>query len=417
MTLVFTSVWATARSGRWGSGWDHGEDSSLPSDTVVTSDTTNENDISKKMMHAINYGSLPNHDEPSLTQNYKEEEGVWSLLRSWIPYLFIYFFMAVVAYSYVFEHWTIVDSIYFAVATFTTIGYSDLQPSTIGGQAFTIVFAIYGIIILGVFIGIFGHSVSEARSRAVTKLKKRDQSRLLRLLFHEHHSTKHIMKKDTQLLQDNFINDHHSLVTVCKQVLWEEFPQIGLVTLFAAILGYREGWSLISTVYFTIMSASTTGFGNYVPTTQTDKIYCIFFFPVSVAVFGEVLGKIAGIYIQQKYRRKEQMFLKRAITLCDLNRMDADDDGEVHLSDFLSFMLVALQKVDQESIDELKELFKNLDSNGNGVLDKDDVVAITESSPLYDIQVHLAERHAATVDSEEASNENTSFRLQPMHDV
>jgi hypothetical protein len=325
--------------------------------------------------------------------------------------------MAVVAYSYVFEHWTIVDSIYFAVATFTTIGYSDLYPNTVGGQLFTIVFALYGIIILGVFIGIFGHSVSEAQSRAVKKLKRRDQSRLLRLLFHKHHSTKHMVKKDARFLRDNFITDHQSLLSVCKQVLWEELPQILLVALFAAILGYREGWSITSTIYFTIMSASTTGFGDYSATTQMDKIYCIFFFPISVAVFGEVLGKIAGVYIQLKYRKKEQVFLKRAITLCDLNRMDADDDGEVHLIDFLSFMLVALQKVDQESIDELKELFKNLDSNGNGVLDKDDVIAMTESSPLYEIQTHLAKRDSAIDMSNKATNERESFRLQPLYNV
>jgi hypothetical protein len=200
-------------------------------------------------------------------------------------------------------------------------------------------------------------------------------------------------------------------------VLWEELPQILLVALFAAILGYREGWSITSTIYFTIMSASTTGFGDYSATTQMDKIYCIFFFPISVAVFGEVLGKIAGVYIQLKYRKKEQVFLKRAITLCDLNRMDADDDGEVHLIDFLSFMLVALQKVDQESIDELKELFKNLDSNGNGVLDKDDVIAMTESSPLYEIQTHLAKRDSAIDMSNKATNERESFRLQPLYNV
>lgn len=416
MTLIFTSLWATARGGGWGNVWTNGDDSYFSSGASVETSDTNENDISTKK-NAINYyGSLPNPDKPSLTQNYKEVESVWSPLKSWIPYIFVYFLMAIVAYSYIFEHWTIVDSIYFAVALFTTIGYSDLYPNTTKGQIFTIVFAIYGVIILGVFIGIFGHSVSEAQSRAVKTLKRRDQSRLLRLLFHKHHSTKRIMKKDTRVLRDNFITDHQTLLSICKQVLWEELPQIVLVGLLAAILGYREGWSITSTIYFTLMSASTTGFGDYSPTTQTDKIYCIFFFPISVAVFGEVLGKIAGIYIQLKYRKKEQLFLKRAINLCDLNRMDADDDGEVHLGDFLSFMLVALQKVDQESIDELKELFKNLDSNGNGVLDKDDVIAITESSPLHDMQVHLAEQVSDPVMSNEATNEHESFRLLPLYD-
>lgn len=388
MTLIFTGLWATARSGGWGnfnySSHSHCEPASYFSSNKSVSSSD------------ANYGSLlqPSLDQPSLTRNYREEDGVWRPLRYWFPYLLAYLGMAVISYSYIFERWTIVDSLYFAVATFTTVGYGDQEPTTVGGQAFTIVFAIYGILILGVFIGIFGHSVSEAQAQAVRNMKRKDQSRLLRLLFHDrNNSATRGRKDDVRKLEENFITDHTSLFQVCVQVCREEFPQIALVMLFASILGYREGWSITSTIYFAVMSASTTGFGNYAPTTQADKIYCIFFFPISVAVFGEVLGRIAGTYIQQKYRTREQLFLKRSITMCDLNRMDADDDGEVHLGDFLSFMLVALQKVDQESIDELKALFKSLDSNGNGVLDKEDVVAIAEASPLHDIQMHLVEEN------------------------
>lgn len=234
---------------------------------------------------------------------------MWDLMKSWLPYLAIYAGMAVIAYSYVFEHWSIVDSIYFAVATFTTVGYGNLEPSTVGGQLFTIFFAIYGIIILGVFIGIFGHSVSVAQERTVKKLQKKDQSRLLRMLFTDYSSQRKV-KADTQALKENFITDHQMLFKGIKQVCWEEYPQIMVVMLLATILGYREGWTITSTLYFSIMSASTTGFGDYTPTTEVNKIYCIFFFPISVAVFGEVLGKIAGIYVQHKFRKNEQNFLK-----------------------------------------------------------------------------------------------------------
>jgi hypothetical protein len=215
------------------------------------------------------------------------------------------------------------------------------------------------------------------------------------------------VKADTQALKENFITDHQMLFEGIKQVCWEEYPQIMVVMLLATILGYREGWTITSTLYFSIMSASTTGFGDYTPTTEVNKIYCIFFFPISVAVFGEVLGKIAGIYVQHKFRKNEQNFLKRTITLCDLNRMDADSNGEVELGEFLSFMLVALQKVDQESIDELVSLFKSLDSNGNGVLDKADIIELAESSPLCDLQVEIAAAEAA----EEEANSSAHFEL------
>lgn len=330
------------------------------------------------------------HHEPSLTRDYNEENGVWMPLKSCLFYIFIYFAISVIAYSYVFEHWSVIDSIYFAVATFTTVGYGDMEPTTQGGQIFTIFFAIYGVIILGVFIGIFGHSVSQAQARTIRKIKQKKQSKLLKLLFADYDSERK-QEADREAIQESIITDHQDLLDDIKRVCWQEFPQILFVMILAYILGLREGWTFTSTVYFCFMSASTTGFGDYTPTTTADKIYCIFFFPISVAVFGEVLGKIAGIYIQNKFRKAERNFLKRSITMCDLNRMDADDDGEVDFGEFLSFMLVALQKVDKESIDELKRLFDSLDKDGNGVLDKEDLVEYTEDSPLYDIQEAILE--------------------------
>lgn len=40
-------------------------------------------------------------------------------------YCVIYIALSVGAYSFLFEKWSIIDSIYFAVTTFTTIGYGD----------------------------------------------------------------------------------------------------------------------------------------------------------------------------------------------------------------------------------------------------------------------------------------------------
>lgn len=40
-------------------------------------------------------------------------------------YCFIYILIAVVAFSYLFESWSYVDSIYFSITTFTTTGFGD----------------------------------------------------------------------------------------------------------------------------------------------------------------------------------------------------------------------------------------------------------------------------------------------------
>ncbi len=275
---------------------------------------------------------------------------------------------------------------------------------------------------MGVFIGIFGHSVSEAQARQVRKWKKNNQSTLLRLLFTDYKSEKR-KERDKDNLKDTFLSDHELLLDDIIHVLREEYPQIILVMVLGWILGYREGWPLTSTIYFCIMSASTTGFGDYVPKSQIDKVYCIFFFPISVAVFGEVLGKICSVYIDNKFRKHEQTFLKRAVTLCDLDRMDANDDGDVDLAEFLSFMLVALGKVDRDSIDELKAVFDSLDKDGNGILRKEDLVEIAEESPLMEIQEELIaeeeqteedQRSKQSFSSRQSSSSSKSFTFRAL---
>jgi hypothetical protein len=245
------------------------------------------------------------------------------------------------------------------------------------------------------------------------KLKKERQEEILETLFTEDERER---KECDELIREGLMSDHVSLMKDIKEVVVAELPAILLVSAAALVLGIREGWTLVSTLYFCVMSATTTGFGDYSPTTQIDKVYCIFFLPLAVAVFGEVLGRIAGVYIQRKVHRAEIKFLHRSVTRCDLSRMDANHDGMVDMEEFLTFMLVALQKVDRESIDDLKTIFRSLDKNGNGMIDHDDLVDLAdrfdvdelvdlaEQNPLLDDDDHSSEIEARTLETAEASN-------------
>lgn len=128
--------------------------------------------------------------------------------------------------------------------------------------------------------------------------------------------------------------------------------------------------------------------GDYTPTTQIDKLYCVFFLPISVAVFGEVLGRIASVYITRRTRQAEQRFLRRNMTKFDLRQMDTNDDGMVSMEEWLNFMLVSLQKVDPNFMDDLKSIFYDLDVNGNGFVDKDDLVGVHKSPQWRQIQAY-----------------------------
>jgi hypothetical protein len=93
-----------------------------------------------------------------------------------------------------------------------------------------------------------------------------------------------------------------------------------------------------------------------------------------VAVLGELLARIASAYMERANKKARKSFLSRSLTLSDLKTMDVDHDGKVDRAEFITYLLVALQKVSKEELDELSTLFYRLDRTREGFLSKRDLV-------------------------------------------
>jgi len=249
-------------------------------------------------------------------------------------------------------------------------------PSTESGRLFTTAFALYGIIMLGIFVGILGYAVGKAQYKEIKKLKAGSRKSVLMSMFPRHVESLKSIRGETPATRAALLSEGSvSVLADVQEVSTKAFPLLLAVVVLACILGALEGWSIPSSLYFCIIASTTTGYGDYVPTTYWTKVYCILFVPFAVAIFANTLGRIAGVYIRRKNRLAERKFMRRSITLCDIRAMDTNDDGLVSMEEFLTFMLVALQKVDRELLDELRAVFRALDTNGNGMLEKDDLIA------------------------------------------
>ena len=58
-----------------------------------------------------------------------------------------------------------------------------------------------------------------------------------------------------------------------------------------------EGWSLLDSVYFCVVSLTTVGFGDFAPETTAGKLFTIFYLLSSVGLFA-----VAGTLIVQRSR-------------------------------------------------------------------------------------------------------------------
>jgi Ion channel/EF hand len=231
---------------------------------------------------------------------------------------------------------------------------------------------------IGIFLGIIGEVLLEkAEAR-----KDQQSQQLIEALKTCNTSTKNnssSLSADREPLLENSdgsgsgssSNDKsssESLGQVILNIVYMELPVVGALLLVALWVGWMEGWSIVGSIYWLVVTGTTVGFGDYHPTLPATRLFCIFFLPVAVAVMGKLLGCIASAYMDRKVKRQEKEFLSRSLALCDLQVMDTDVNGKVDLAEFLTYMLVALQKVSKDDIREIRDVFDKLDIDKSGVL-------------------------------------------------
>jgi hypothetical protein len=197
------------------------------------------------------------------------EFGLWHCLVAIVVYLGI----AVACFNTIFEpSWSCLDSIYFAVVTFSTVGYGDEVPTTHSSMIFTCFYALSGVAILGIALGILGSNLVDAQEAMANKagillknqvlsvfdpssqvVKARDDV----VLDEEGNSgqdatTMQQQEKEQELLKPSFFR---SSLAFLKRFL----PLLGIMLGMAYWIGTRAGWSLLESFYFLIVTATTVG--------------------------------------------------------------------------------------------------------------------------------------------------------------
>ena len=87
---------------------------------------------------------------------------------------------------------------------------------------------------------------------------------------------------------------------------------------------------------------------------------------------------MANTIIDFRQKRGQRKLRNKDLTLEDLKVMDGDGDGTVTKAEFLEFMLVAMNQVDQDLLDNLKAHFDRLDKDKSGTLDKNDLINVAQ---------------------------------------
>ena len=88
-----------------------------------------------------------------------------------------------------------------------------------------------------------------------------------------------------------------------------EYRDLIFTTFFILMMGtftysYLEGWNYVDSLYFSIITLTTVGYGDFSPQTTGGKLFTIFYIVLGV---GMILSFINTVYMHfEKEREKEK---------------------------------------------------------------------------------------------------------------
>ena len=180
--------------------------------------------------------------QASLTSHYEDFSHSSKALRLCLYHVVVYYSLAVMGFSCLVERWSIVDSFYYATVVCTTIGYGDLFPKTPWAKLYTIVLALYGIVILGIFLGVVGEYVVNLHNKAIQLRRRKISSTVVQVLALEmdqrdsgdntsdSDETQAVMsgaKKELELRENNIWEDVSTIIVL-------EAPIVGVLLLLSS---------------------------------------------------------------------------------------------------------------------------------------------------------------------------------------
>jgi hypothetical protein len=371
------------------------ENPSQSSDDSVTS-----SEVADEFSRLCEHGAQHSTTTRSLTTSFDDPSHSWKVIRILLIHGCVYYVVALLGFSVMFGKLSVIDSLYLATTIFTTIGYGDIHPEKTRDQIFALLLAFYGIVILGMLFGIIGERIVDRNNTHASARKKNLEKEIVQAVAPEAPCVDSMRACQDECEETSLFDDIIYIAAV-------EAPTVLLVAGMAVMIGYFEGWSAMESIYWLGISSTTIDFGDYSPRSEGMRLFCVFFLPFAVAVIGEILSRIASVYLQRHRSSAEKAFLTKALALADIKNLDLNHDGKVTDCEFLRYMLVALQKVDKQNIDVIMAAFHRLDTSGDGFLSRDDLMVASGS--MRDRYM----RATGLLDQEPCRRRSSLIRLHP----
>ena len=148
-----------------------------------------------------------------------------------------------------------------------------------------------------------------------------------------------------------------------------------MICVFAFVVHYNEGWGLLDSFYWSVVTVSTVGFGDMTPEKPSTRAVVAWLLIFGVAVWARSVAKMVSVVLDwiSEYRMSE--IVQGGVTDTLMIELESDPTGKIGRYEFAAYMLAQLGRTPAGDIDRIMEMFDELDRDRSGDLDRDDIRA------------------------------------------
>eukprot|EP00043_Microstomoeca_roanoka_P017764 m.186153 g.186153 ORF g.186153 m.186153 type:complete len:835 (-) comp16695_c0_seq1:60-2564(-) len=190
--------------------------------------------------------------------------------------------------------WSFIGATFFALTAVTTIGYGKLAPKTLSGQIFCLMYSIVGIPLVFYMFAYLGSRLMDIIGFRISSLREGSEFKRKQL-------------QNEAVVLPMFVALFIAGLLICT---------------FALYYHYTEPWTYFEAFYFCFFTMTTTGFGDYAPTSSNDVLALVlqgFGLFLSLSVYSYLLNVAILLFT-----RLVHYFAQHG-----LSRMDIEGKGHI----------------------------------------------------------------------------------------
>ncbi|KAK9067742.1 hypothetical protein SSX86_011853 [Deinandra increscens subsp. villosa] len=298
-----------------------------------------------------------------------------SLLQQAAVLLVVYLSVGVTIYSFNRNHFSglethpVVDGLYFCIVTMCTIGYGDIAPVTPSAKLFSCFFVLVGFGFIDIMLSGVVNYVLDLQENMILNRNKAEIDQKALESSRDSRDPKR-MKQVKQVRKLSPIDYIYDFAKGRMRIRLKVCLALGVVLLSVGIgtvvLYSLEGLDWIDSLYLSVLSVTTVGYGDRAFRTVEGRLFASFWLLFSTLMVARAFLYLAEARIDKRHRRVAKWVLQRQITIEDLFAADINNNGFLSKSEYIVFKLKEMGKIEERDILQICNQFNKLDSSRCG---------------------------------------------------